>query len=315
MYKVLKSIVAVSVLSVSSIVSAQSITAISPSVQELTQYRQEMSKINTAADLCLKQTWDTHVQFHEKYKVSKYYGDRHPEWGKRSKRLEVIRDVGSPLWIVDQQEPISCIGLTLKCLGEAFVSAQNPVVTKLWNKIQTHVIANGTQGDFLIRDLQTLGWKVMYWNPNPSLNKVWDAEDPIVLKANKIVNWESPVKDELGRNLFNSGWGFHAYRYNSVMKKNDYVGVRVDDKETLVNFGTLVPEKFKQAPFFVGIAHAGYHVFSGSYGQVIEAHSMRHLTSIDNLQRADFNPLAGLAPKWTQSEKYRSGIIAVPPEM
>ena len=66
-------------------------------------------------------------------------------------------------------------------------------------------------------------------------------------------------------------------------------------------------------PFFVGIAHAGYHVFPGRRGDVVEAHSMREMIAKDNIEVAPFNPLAqGGAPRWTRSEKYRSGLIAVP---
>ena len=42
--------------------------------------------------------------------------------------------------------------------------------------------------------------------------------------------------------------------------------------------------------------------------------SARELTSIDNLEDSLFNPLEkGGGPRWTISEKYRSGLIAVPP--
>ncbi|MNL19628.1 hypothetical protein D3C87_1408400 [compost metagenome] len=111
-----------------------------------------------------------------------------------------------------------------------------------------------------------------------------------------------------------SVWGGHAYRYSLVMKKQNYYGLHVDDAQTLVGFDTTIPESFKKVPFFVGTAHAGYHVFPGKHGDVIEAHSMRTLNSIDNLQVSDFNPLAtGGGPRWTRTEKYRSGVIAIPP--
>jgi hypothetical protein len=63
----------------------------------------------------------------------------------------------------------------------------------------------------------------------------------------------------------------------------------------------------------VGIAHAGYHVFPGRKGDVIEAHSMRNIAARDNIEFSEFNPLAtGGGPRWTNSEKYRSGLIVVP---
>ena len=53
--------------------------------------------------------------------------------------------------------------------------------------------------------------------------------------------------------------------------------------------------------------------FPGLAGKVVEAHSMRTMIAKDNIEVAPFNPLAtGGAPRWTSSEKYRSGLIAVP---
>lgn len=98
------------------------------------------------------------------------------------------------------------------------------------------------------------------------------------------------------------------------MAKNAYYFNKVDDKTTLVGFGTKAPEAIRRADFFVGIAHTGYHVFPGFRGEVIEAHSARELKSIDNLQKGPFNPLdQGGAPRWTSTEKYRSGIMCLPP--
>src|SRR5206468_3842722 len=101
-------------------------------------------------------------------------------------------------------------------------------------------------------------------------------------------------------------WGDAAYSYNYVMKNDAYpLGgekpVPVDDKALLVGFGTSPPAQFKGVPFFVGTAHAGYHVFPGFSGRIIEAHSMRELTGFDNLQVSNFNPLDqghGGGPVW-----------------
>ena len=88
----------------------------------------------------------------------------------------------------------------------------------------------------------------------------------------------------------------------------------MDDKSLLVGFGTTVPAEFRNVPFFVGVAHTGYHVFPGFAGDIIEAHSTRRLDSIDNLERSAFNPLkAGGGPRWTTTEKYRSGLVGIPP--
>ena len=40
---------------------------------------------------------------------------------------------------------------------------------------------------------------------------------------------------------------------------------------------------------------------------------MREMIARDNIEVSQFNPLAtGGGPRWTASERYRSGVIAVP---
>lgn len=120
----------------------------------------------------------------------------------------------------------------------------------------------------------------------------WDAEER---------NWKS------------KGW--HAYRYLTVTRRGTYYYNRVDDKTLLAGFGTRVPAEFRRQPFFVGVAHTGYHVFPGFRGDVFEAHSTRRLDSFNNLEQSPFNPLAsGGGPRWTSTERYRSGLIALPPQ-
>ena len=87
----------------------------------------------------------------------------------------------------------------------------------------------------------------------------------------------------------------------------------IHDSVSLVGFEKNQPTFFENIPFFVGIAHAGYHVFPGRRGEVIEAHSMRNLDSIKNLEYSKFNPLnSGGGPLWTAKERYRSGVIVTP---
>ncbi len=104
--------------------------------------------------------------------------------------------------------------------------------------------------------------------------------------------------------------GRHSTWYSGVVSSSRYYGVYVDDRTTLVGFGTDVPSRFKSVPFFVGTAHAGYHVFPGMRGRVIEGHSMRAITDYYTIESAEFNPIKkGGAP----AGEYRSGLIAVPP--
>ena len=98
------------------------------------------------------------------------------------------------------------------------------------------------------------------------------------------------------------------------MSNNTYWYNKVDNKTDMVGFGNGEPEVLQNAPFWVGTANTGYHVFPGTYGDVVEAHSTRHITSVDNLEFSRFAPFAqGGGPRWTNTEKYRSGLIAIPP--
>ena len=84
----------------------------------------------------------------------------------------------------------------------------------------------------------------------------------------------------------------------------------------MIGFDQGVPELINRVPFWVGISHTGYHVFPGAYEQVIEAHSVKDITSIDNIQTSLFTPYApGGGPRWSKKAKYRSGLVAIPPRL
>ena len=106
-------------------------------------------------------------------------------------------------------------------------------------------------------------------------------------------------------------WGHHQENWLTVNGPHHlYLFNRVDDARQLVNFGPSVPGALLSVPFFVGIAHMGYHVFPGTFGQVIEGHSTREIDDPKTLQSAPFNPIGGGGPT---DGLYRSGLIAVPP--
>lgn len=201
--------------------------------------------------------------------------------------------------IAAQQVPISCIGLTMRCLEKGFRAAgTEPTWTKMYDQLKIHAKFDGSD---LQKMLRQLGWKILYWNPDPSQNKTWDRNDQALNPLQPGRKWMAV-------------WGQHAYHYAIVMKEKTYYHVPVDDSTTLVGFKTTVPDSFKKIPFFIDTAHSGYHVFPGFFGKVIEGHSMRSLHAIDNLEVSMFNPLAPSGgPNGTQNEKYRSGIIAIPP--
>lgn len=273
------------------------------SAAEIRAHRERIDVITGAAATCLSRTYDEHVRFHKRYGVSKFFGDRRPDYRTRRGREEALRasgyDEARIAEIAGQQQGISCIGLTRACLREGFAAAG---MTPTWNKIDDYLkIDNKVYGTDLQRLLRKLGWKILYWNPDPSSNERWDREDQALNPLQPGRSW-------------NAVWGGHALRYRSAVEKGNYYNIPVDDTELMVGFGDEQPAEFRRFPFFVGTAHAGYHVFPGTNGLIIEAHSMRDLRAKDNLEISPFNPLApGGGPRWTRSERYRSGVVAVPP--
>ncbi len=232
-----------------------------------------------------------HFAFHKKHGFSKFYGDRNTSLNTPAKRIAALRLIGAPESMVDFLKPTSCIGLAMKALEAGLTDSGSAPLKRIWEKLYAYMKENDMYGTALHNALQKLDWKLHYWNPSPKDNERWDQEEGT--RASR---------------------GWHAYRYLTVTTKNAYHYNKVDDRKLLVNFGTKVPPKFKQFPFFIGIANTGYHVFPGFRGHVIEAHSTRKLTAIDNLEDSPFNPLEkGGGPRWSVSEKYRSGLIAVPP--
>lgn len=259
--------------------------------EEKAAHQQHLGTVMRVARRFLEDVWQEHLAFHRRWGVSKYYGDRSELLDTREKRIAALQKAGAPRSLVDQLEPTSCVGLALKGLAAGVREAADPALDAAWHKIKAFTRENGQDGSAMIHALQGLGWRVYYWNPAPQNNAAWDKEE---------ASWKS------------KGW--HVDRHKSVMNKGNYYDNRVDDKSLLVNFGTQVPAAFRSAPFFIGVAHTGYHVFLGFEGEIIEGHSTRALSSVDNLERSFFNPLAtGGGPRWTNTEKYRSGLIALPP--
>jgi hypothetical protein len=255
----------------------------------------------TSAD-CLERKFENHINFFNTFGVSLYYGNRRytKGWGRRFANGRWLTPIKPELQkrrldleLEDSMLSISCVDLALTCLREGFQEAE---LMHQWNKVRSFV--PNKIGNRLQHALQALGWKILYWNPDPSKNVEWDEDDRRVAPGNPL-----------------NVWGNHEAHYNNVMRRNRYLYNHVDDKESLVGFRTDAPEFMKDIPFAIGTAHAGYHVFPVSYGDAIEAHSTRSLFSIDNLEYSPFNPLeVGGGPRWTRTEKYRSGIIVIPPE-
>lgn len=298
----------------SQVAFANTTDVITPTAAEKKEYLAYNRQIVNSSSACIQNYWTTHIAFFKKNKVSKYYGSNNPNLQTRDQRIAALKKAGAQVTLVDELESTSCIGMARACMKQAFLETKSPVIKNIWDRMDKILIANGSDGSVLANNLQTLGWKILYWNPKPEDNALWDKQDVKNLTNVKVVKWDSGVKNSKGEFVYHSGWGMHASRYREVMKKDKYYVSKIDDKTTLVGFGSVLPESFKRAPFFLGVAHAGYHVFPGFYVEVIEAHSSRQLNSIDNMQRGIFNPLNGGAPMWSNSEWYRSGIVTIPPE-
>jgi len=268
--------------------------------EEIADHNKFVGQISAVASDCLDATYADHLDFFNTWGVSKYYGDRNPAYATKAGLLAALATYGKPAELVDQLEPISCIGLAMRCLKSGFESVG---MINTWDKIYAKLaIDKKFLGSDLQKNLIALGWQSYYWNPDPSKNAEWDKEDQEL----------NPLKPGA---VWNAVWGGHAYRYYQATKKGYYhePALPVHDAVSLVGFKDVQPEFFQTAPFFIGIAHAGYHVFPGRDGEVIEAHSMRKLDSIENLEYSEFNPLAnGGGPKWTAKERYRSGLIVIP---
>lgn len=276
-------------------------TGIEFSEEEKNLHASKIEVLTETAANCLERKYENHINFFEYYGVSLYFGNRRytKGWERRyanGRWLTPIKpelqDRGLDVNLEDQMLNISCVDLALTCLREGFEEAG---LMDQWRKVRSFV--PDKIGNRLQHALQALGWKILYWNPDPSKNADWDLDDRTVAPNNPL-----------------NVWGNHAIHYNSVMRRNRYLYNYVDDKTSLVGFRTEAPEIMEDIAFAVGTAHAGYHVFPVSYGDAIEAHSTRSLFSKDNLEYSPFNPLAnGGGPRWTRTEKYRSGLIAVPP--
>jgi hypothetical protein len=265
---------------------------------EISKHRASLDVFTDAASDFLDWMYADHLAFYNKWGVSKYYGNRKPEHKTRDLRLRQLRKFGKPEFLADQQVSTACILLAMQAVERGFIATG---MASTWKKINNQLkIDQKFYGTDLQIMLQQLGWKLHYWNPDPTQNAKWDAEDQAINPLKPGRKW-MPV------------WGGHALRYASAINKGTYYDAKIDNVTKLVGFGKVQPASFKNVPIYVGIAHAGYHVFPGRGGDVIEAHSMREMTAKDNLEISAFNPLAtGGGPRWTRSEKYRSGVIAVP---
>jgi hypothetical protein len=235
--------------------------------------------------------------------LSKYYGDRRYSKKRGQKRWgdgepleylgDALRSLGFPESMMNQMENISCVGMALNCLKQSFNGTGQ---SKQWAKIKRYVYANHVDGTALQHALQKIGWTIHYWNPSPSWSidedtKAWDRQE---------ANWKSK--------------GRHNTYLRAIRNRSVYYQTKVDDKYSMVGFEKGTPQVLYSTPFWVGTAHGGYHVFPGTFQNVVEAHSTQPISARKNMEFSQFAPMkSGGGPRWTATQKYRSGMIALPP--
>jgi hypothetical protein len=290
------------------------------SEQEKSQHLMTLNTLMESAAGCLEADITRHKQFLKKYDVSAFYGDNTdfarkimPDGTKvlttKAEKREILREKygvkdkyinelipageckGGLKECPNMMQNTSCIGLVMKCLKKGFQDAGQE---KLWQKLRLYALANGVRGDVVQDGLQKLGLKILYWNPDTEENESWDKKDQRRYPDNP-------------QNI----WGQHVASWESVRTRQRYYFNKVDDYHSLVDFRKDQPEFMKRVPFFVGIAHLGYHVFPGTYGEVVEGHSARDLDDKETVEKSEFNPIRrGGGPR---GGEYNSGLIAIPP--
>jgi hypothetical protein len=261
--------------------------------EEKAAHEQAQPVILEESAACLHQHFERHTKFYKKYGISPYYGAASEFAGDSDrKRRKTLKKLGLNPELVNEMELTSCITMAMKCLKQGFEKA-GPGQAGIWKRIREFAVLNDLGGMAVQEALQQLGWKILYWNPDLSRNE---------MRAQFEKNRSPRNKDRF--------WGLHDERYQIVSTRGTYLSNRVDDFRILVNFGRQTPEFLKSIPFFLGTAHGGYHVFPGTFGQVIEAHAQVEISNSRTVWSSPFNPnISGGGPG---NGSYHSGIIAIP---
>jgi hypothetical protein len=265
---------------------------------EKLHHRSRLNTLLPTAARCLKDTLDRHTRFFKRYHFSPYYGSG-TQFAKLSQEARItylaklFRKPESYIEKILAQdgpmESISCVGMVIDCLAKGFKAAGDQ---DNWRKVIRFTASeNDSDGTALQYALRELGWRSLYWNPATQLNEKWDKDE---LKLTTVTYR-----------------GQHELWYNGLLRSGKYYTLPIDDRQTLVNFGTRPPYFLNRVPFWVGTAHAGYHAFAGANSRVIEAHSTRVIYDPATVESADFNPLA--RRNNGPAGIFRSGAIVVPP--
>lgn len=220
-----------------------------------------------------------HLDAIEKTGIGTYFGD-HSSWKSMdaaSKQQWIDNNLkpGATAPSASSIKESSCIGWAMENVGAAYAAAGK---TERWNEIMRTVVAKGSKGIDLAKELKKDGWQSVYWNP--------DAKNP------------------------DDGNPEHSFSAVQVGRGKGYYGVDIDaqvlnyrptaGKNTRQDMSGI--EKLREVPFFFGMAKGGMHTFVGRKGEVNEF----HWSEMPNSTRAI---------EQTPLEKFgwNSGLIMVPP--
>ena len=183
--------------------------SVSFSLEEIKAHADSISSLTAEADVCLKQDLNRHNEFYKKYGISAFYG-QNSAYSKmsQSERINFLKSKKLDPKLVTEITATSCVGLSLKCLERGFKVTNQEAVYK---KLKAFTVLNGVDGTALQHGLTQLGWKTLYWNPNPSKNKTWDLQEKLA--------------DRFNRKKFR---GFHEDNYIAVKSKKRYYMNTVD---------------------------------------------------------------------------------------
>lgn len=257
---------------------------ISFTASEIALHKNRVSEAAKHARDCVRSALAYQEEFS---KVPEHFGFS-PYYGANNKQdlLEIISSISPAL---SQREtsrlskrmiPVSCVGVTLKCLEKGFVEAG---LGAIWTKIHRFRCANKTRGIAVQYALRQLGWKTVYWNngvqPSRNLKRgvngfTYGLLDLPVDSTNGYPDTSQPVPSHLRSIPFGFGTaqdGFHVF----IASSNDD-GEFVTIEGSVGNMPVLVSEVNSKYP-------------SGAFYQ---------------------NPVGNLG---VMSE-YGDGIIAVPPQ-
>jgi murein DD-endopeptidase MepM/ murein hydrolase activator NlpD len=217
-----------------------------------------------------------HADAIEKTGVGTYFGD-HSAWKTMTPdaRKEWIAANAKPGATPATPQESSCIGWAMENVAAAYNAAGKGA---RWKEIQSTVVANGSKGTDLAKELKKDGWEAVYWNP--------DAKHP---------DDSNPE---------------HSFSAVQVARGKGYYGVAVD--HTVQNYrptsgaGTSEDQsgtaKLNKVPFFFGLAKGGMHTFVGREGKVNEFHWSEMPNSTKAIEE---RPLKDFP--------WNSGLIMVPP--